>query len=109
MDLHPWKRPQGIVGTPAEAGIRDTEWHHVAWQYNYAENLHQLFLDGKLIWQMKSPDGRKLVNNRTHEAQFSISTRLKGYAKYGGAINYKGFGNFFGQIGEIRISNVRRY
>ena len=26
-----------------------------------------------------------------------------------GAFNYLGFGNFFGQIGEIRISNVRRY
>ena len=121
MDLHPWKRPQGIVGEPAEAGIRDTEWHHVAWQYSYAEDLHQMFLDGKLVWQMKNPDGRKLVNNRQHEAQFSIMTRLNNsYVKYGGDFNfcgvgyrgdfnYCGFGNFFGQIGEIRISNVRRY
>ena len=67
MDLHPWHRPQGIVGDPADAAIRDTQWHHVAWQYSYAEDLHQLFLDGKLIWQMKSPDGRKLVNDRQHE------------------------------------------
>ena len=109
MDLHPWKRPKGIVGNPEDAGIRDTEWHHVAWQYNYAEDLHQLFLDGKLIWQMKNPDGRKLVNNRTHDAQFSVSTRLAGYSRYGGNFNYLGFGNFFGQIGEIRISNTRRY
>lgn len=27
----------------------------------------------------------------------------------GGRFNYLGFGNFFGQNGEIRISNVRRY
>ena len=109
MDLHPWKRPEGIVGDRADAGIRDTEWHQVAWQYNYAEDLHQLFLDGKLIWRMKSPDGRKLVNNREHDAQFSVTTRLNGYSKYGGDFNYLGFGNFFGQIGEIRISNVLRY
>jgi len=108
MDLHPWKRPKGLVGNPEEAGIRDTEWHHVAWQYNYAEDIHQLFLDGKLIWQMKSPDGRKLVNNRQHNAQFSVSTRLAGDVIYG-VSNFLGFGNFFGQIGEIRISNTRRY
>ena len=36
-------------------------------------------------------------------------TRLTGYAKYGGGFNYLGWGNFFGQIGEIRISGVRRY
>ena len=108
MDLHPWKRAEGIVGNLKDAGISDTEWHHVAWQYNYAEDLHQLFLDGKLIWQMQSPDGRKLVNNREHAAQFSVSTRLTGDVLYG-VNNFLGFGNFFGQIGEIRISNTRRY
>ncbi len=109
MQLHPWRRPQGIVGERRDAGISDTEWHHVAWQYNYSDDLHQLFVDGRLIWQMKSPDGRRLVNNREHDAQFSVTTRLNGYSKYGGDFNYLGFGNFFGQIGEIRISNVRRY
>ena len=108
-NLHPWHRPKGIVGNRTDAGIRDTEWHHVAWQYNYAEDLHQLFLDGRLIWKMHSPDGRKLVNNRKHDAQFSVSTNLTGYSRYGGGFNYLGHGNFFGQIGEIRISNVRRY
>jgi len=109
QDLHPWKRPQGIVAEQSEAGISDTEWHHIAWQYNCAQDLHQLFLDSKLIWQMKNPDGRKLVNNRTHDAQFSVFSRLGGNVKHGGDFNYLGFGNFFGQIGEIRISNVRRY
>ena len=108
MDLHPWKRPRGVVGDPAEAGIRDIEWHHVAWQYSYAEDLHQLFLDGELIWRMKSPDGRRLVNNRRHNAQFSVSTRLACDVLYG-VSNFLGFGNFFGQIGEIRISSTRRY
>ena len=108
-NLDPWQRPGGIVGNRTDAGIRDTEWHHVAWQYNYAEDLHELFLDGRLIWKMHRPDGRKLVNNRRHDAQFSVSTRLTGYSRYGGGFNYLGEGNFFGQIGEIRISKVRRY
>ena len=108
-DLHPWARPEGIVAEQSEVGISDTEWHHVSWQYNYAEDVHQLFLDGKLIWHMKNPDGRQLVNDRQHKSQFSIFTRLGGYTKYGGRFNYLGFGNFFGQIGEIRISSVRRY
>ena len=108
-DLHPWHRPDGIVGDRSQAGIRDTEWHHVAWQYNYEHDLHELYLDGRLIWKLNSPDGRKLVNNREHDSQFSVSTRLTGYSRYGGAFNYLGEGNFFGQIGEIRISNIRRY
>lgn len=108
-NLDSWRRPGGIVGNRTDAGIGDTEWHHVAWQYNYAEDLHELFLDGRLIWKMHRPDGRKLVNNRRHDAQFSVSTRLTGYSRYGGGFNYLGEGNFFGQIGEIRISNVRRF
>jgi len=101
----------------ADAGIRDTEWHHVAWQYNAVEDLHQLFLDGRLIWRMRSPDGRRLVNNRQHPAQFSVFTRIDGFVirghgedgAFGAKINYSGWGNFFGQIGEIRVSDVRRY
>ncbi len=109
MDLHPWKRRKGMVASPSEVGISDTEWHHIAWQYHFAEDLHQLFLDGKLIWQMKNPDGRKLVNDRKHDAQFSVFSRIGGHVKYGGDFNYMGFGNFFGQVGEIRISDTRRY
>ena len=108
-DLHPYSRPEGTVADPKWVGIRDTAWHHIAWQYSYAEDLHQLFLDGRLIWEMKSPDGRRLVNNRRHLAQFSVGSRLNGRARYGGKFNWLGFGNFFGQIGEIRISRVRRY
>ena len=116
-NLHPWKRPKGIVGDPAAAGIRDTEWHHVAWQYRTADDLHSLFLDGRPIWRMRSPDGRRLVNDRQHEAQFSVFTRINGYVirghgednAFSNHFNYRGFGNFFGQIGEIRVSNVSRY
>ena len=119
MDLHPWKRPGGIVGDEADAAIGDIEWHHVAWQYCYDEDLHELFLDGRLIWRMESPDGRRLVNNRHHDAQFSVISRLGGYARHGilgpdgrvdvDSFNWLGWGNFFGQVGEIRISDVRRY
>ena len=108
-DLHPYSRPEGTVAAPEWVGIRDTAWHHVAWQYAYEEDLHQLFLDGKLIWEMKSPEGRRLVNNRRHLAQFSVASRLNGLARYGGKFNWLGKGNFFGQIGEIRISRIARY
>ena len=108
-NLHPWMRPRGIVAGREEVGISDTEWHHVAWQYSYAEDRHELFLDGRPIWEMRSPDGRRLVNDREHDAQFSVFSRLTGYTRYGGGFNYLGWGNFFGQIGEIRISDVRRY
>jgi len=116
-DLHPWKRREGLVCSVEAAGIRDTEWHHVAWQYAYRDDRHSLFLDGRPIWEMASPDGRRLVNNRVHDAQFSVSTRLSGYVRCGldengeksHKFNYAGWGNFFGQIGEIRISDVTRY
>jgi hypothetical protein len=108
-DLHPWKRPEGIVVAATEVGIHDTQWHHVAWQYDRTDDRHEIFLDGMLIWQMTSPGGHKLVNNRRHEAQFSVGSRLRGYARYGGAFNWLGKGNFFGQIGEIRISDMKRY
>ena len=109
LNLHPWSRPDGIVAEREAVGIRDTEWHHVAWQYSHADEVHQLFLDGIRIWQMYRPDGRRLVNDRRHDAQFSISSRLKGYSRYGGAFNWLGWGNFFGQIGEMRLSSIRRY
>ena len=111
-NLHPWMRPKGskeMADSREEAGIEDTEWHHVAWQYSYAEDMHQLFLDGRPIWEIRNPDGRKLVNDREHEAQFSVFSRLTSYTRYGGGFNYMGWGNFFGQIGEIRISDIRRY
>ena len=115
-DLHPWKRPAGVVGNHEDAGIRDDQWHHVAWQYGCSEDLHQLFLDGALIWQMRAPGGIRLVNERRHQAQFSVGTRIDRYAYWCADAdgrhhhpNYLGWGNFFGQIGEIRVSSIRRY
>ena len=117
-DLDSWKRPEGLMCDPADAGIRDTEWHHVAWQYHHATDRHELLLDGRLIWRMTSPDKRRLVNNRQHEAQFSVFSRLDGpyivrgqneHGKKVRGFNWDGWGNFFGQIGEIRVSNVTRY
>ena len=93
-NLHPWMRPRGIVAERDEVGIGDTQWHHVAWQYSYAEDVHELFLDGTPIWRMQNVDGRKLVNDREHDCQFSVFTRLTGYAKYGGGFNYLGLGQF---------------
>ena len=42
-DLDGDGNPDGIVAKQSEIGISDTEWHHVAWQYSYLEDLHQLY------------------------------------------------------------------
>ena len=68
-----------------------------------------MFLDGKLIWQMKNPDGRKLVNDRKHDAQFSVFSRWAAASSMVATSTTWVSGTSFGQIGEIRISNVRRY
>ena len=44
---------------------------------------------------MQSPDDRRLVNDRVHDAQFSVSTRLTGYSRYGDGFNYLREGNMF--------------
>ncbi|MBT7552654.1 MAG: hypothetical protein HN611_28635 [Gemmatimonadetes bacterium] len=50
-----------------------------------------------------------LVNDRAgHGAQFSVSTRPAGHSRYGGKVNFLGYGHWFGHIGDIRISDARR-
>ena len=78
-------------------------------QYDYATDTHELFLDGKLIWKLTNPDGKKLVNDLEHNWQFSVFCPLWKYTKYGGGFSYLGPNNFFSQIGDIRISDIRRY
>ena len=108
--LGPWKYPQGIVATDPDACcVADTEWHHVAWQYDHGTDTHELWLDGRLIWSLACVDGVPLTNDRVgHGAQFSVSTRLAGYSYYGGEFAFLGYGHWFGHIGDIRISDVRR-
>ncbi len=117
-DLHPWKRGGGKTPEADSVSINDTQWHHIAWQYSYDTDTHELFLDGVKIWQMALPgdvgagegdSAKRLVNDRKHDAQFSVGSRIGGFARYGGDFNWLGWGNFFGQIGEIRISDIRRY
>ena len=74
-----------------------------------ARDEHELFLDGTKVWSATTPDGVALVNDRVHEAQFSVGSRLQGFARWGGQFNWLGFGNWFGYIGDIRISDVARY
>ena len=108
--LGPWSYPDGRRAPEASCAVTDTEWHHVAWQYEYATDAHELLLDGTLIWRLACPDGRPLVNDREgHGQQFSVSTRPNGYSRYGGAFNFLGFGHWFGHVGDIRISDARRY
>ena len=79
-ELGPWKYPEGA--TADVCCVSDTEWHHVAWQYSYETDTHELWLDGRLIWQLACPDGVPLVNDRVgHGAQFSVSSRLSGYSR----------------------------
>ena len=108
--LGPWKYPQGIVaGDHGACCVFDSEWHHVAWQYEYGTDTHELWLDGRLIWSLANADGVPLVNDRVgHGAQFSVSTRPTGHCRFGGEFNFLGYGHWFGHIGDIRISDVRR-
>lgn len=109
--LGPGTRPAGRTAALESVVVKfeDSDWHHLAWQYSYGDDTHQLFLDGKVVWEMAAPDELRLTNDREHDAQFSVGTRLDGFARYGGKFNWLGFGNFYGHIGEIRISDVRRY
>ena len=84
--LGPWKYPEGIIDhgdgddATAACSVTDTEWHHVAWQYEHSTDTHELWLDGRLIWRLGCVDGVQLTNDRVgHGAQFSVSTRLAGY------------------------------
>ena len=106
----PWQYPSGIVTSSEACRVADTEWHHCAWQYAFGTDEHELYLDGRLIWRLACPDGVPLVNDRVdHGAQFSVSTRPSGYTRYGGAFAFLGYGHWFGHIGDIRISDKRRY
>ena len=81
----------------------------MAWQYDHGTDTHELWLDGRLIWSLACVDGVHLTNDLIgHGAQFSVSTRLAGYSYYGGEFEFLGFGHWFGHIGDIRISDVRR-
>jgi hypothetical protein len=64
--LGPWAYPEGRASgcTPSDCSVVDTEWHHVAWQYGYARDEHELLLDGQLIWKLGCVDGVALVNDR---------------------------------------------
>lgn len=115
--MGPWKYPEGIIVAPAAVGadattacaVTDTEWHHIAWQYEHSMDTHEIWLDGRLIWRLGCVDGVRLANNRVgHGAQFSVSTRLAGYSRYGGEFAFLRYGHWFGHIGDIRISDVRR-
>ena len=108
--LGPWKHPEGIVNGDIDACcVSDSEWHHVAWQYEYGTDTHELWLDGRLIWCLTCADGVPLVNDRVgHGAQFSVSTRPSGYCRFGGDFNFLGYGHWFGHIGDIRISDTKR-
>ena len=77
--LGPGTRPEGLRGSLSEACIphTDAQWHHVAWQYSHVSESHELWLDGRCVWEATRPDGVRLVNDREHDAQFSVGTRLQ--------------------------------
>ena len=63
-------------GGPIDGYFREFHFGHICGTYdNTDRGVWELYLsdqdspDGKLIWKMKSPDGRKLFNNRRHLAQ----------------------------------------
>ena len=67
--LGPWRYPEGCMCAASECTVEDTEWHHVAWQYEHATDTHELWLDGRLIWRLGCVDGVPLVNDRGAQAR----------------------------------------
>ena len=61
------------------------------------------------IWRLPNPREHYFSRTTIADAQFSVSTRLNRCSRCGGGFHYLGEGIFFGQVGEIRISNVRGY
>lgn len=54
--------------------ITDDEWHHVAWQFRYEDQMHFLFLDGKLLYRESRPGGRSVINDAANPGYNSISS-----------------------------------
>ena len=108
------------VGAFATApAIDDDRWHHVAWQFRYEDQMHFMFLDGKLIYRESKPGGRAVANDASRcdlpfvvggflHSQHEPSTDALGKDNFGVYLG-RGECNFEGEIDELRISDIMRY
>ncbi len=95
--------------------ITDDEWHHVAWQFRYEDQTHFLFLDGKLIYRESRPGGRSVINDAARcDVPFVVggflhSQEAPSHFDPAGRMPFANYGNFEGEIDELRISDIMRY
>ena len=94
--------------------VSDTEWHHVAWQFRYEDQMHFLFLDGKLVYRESRPGGRSVINDAP---RCDLPFVVGGFLHSEDAPSHfdlsrmplPNYGNFEGEIDELRISDIMRY
>ncbi len=94
--------------------LTDDKWHHVAWQFRYEDQRHFLFLDGKLIYQESRPGGRPVVNDAERcDLPFVVGGFLHSQEAPShfdlSRVPLPNYGNFQGEIDELRISSIMRY
>jgi len=57
------------VGVDRDLFIHDHDWHHVAWQFRYADQTNYFFIDGRLVTRLQlptreTPGGRSSTTRR---------------------------------------------
>ena len=105
--LHPY--PSGRYTDAQPATITDQEWHHVVWQFRYADQTNFFFLDGKLIRKVQLPvkDENRIIENNAVDV--GIPFVVGGFQHSQDPPYFLRWGTFEGQIDELRISKVLRY
>jgi len=98
------------VGVSRDAFIRDHCWHHVAWQFRYADQTHYFFIDGKLLCRYQLPNEhhplREVINDSEN---VGVPFTVGGFVHSQNPPYFLGHGNFEGEIADLRISRVLRY
>ena len=87
----------------------------MAWQFRYQDQMHFLFLDGKLIYRESRPGGRSVINDAARcdlpfvVGGFLHSQEAPSHFDPAGRMPFPNYGNFEGEIDELRISDIMRY
>ena len=107
--LFPHQRDGGYTGS-LPAHITDHQWHHVAWQFRYRDQTHFFYLDGKVVRKIQLPfpgdQQGKVINDATDVV---VPFVVGGFIHSQEPPFYLEFGNFEGEIDELRISSIMRY
>ena len=107
--LFPHQRGGGYTGSQP-AHITDHQWHHVAWQFRYRDQTHFFYLDGQVVRKVQLPfpgdQQGKVINDATDVV---VPFVVGGFIHSQDPPFYLEFGNFEGEIDELRISSIMRY